>query len=224
MIDREARNRVCTLIRRFLAEELTAFQFDEALDDLRDSPDSAVHFVVQAVWFHYDDCDDHLVTLNKYQWDYFQRLLLLLESNSTVEISSHREWSATQLVAAVLLAVTLFLIMQFGWLTPSLLPLWLLLGLISMGLDQLRRRENNSPYHLAITPFDSMGDLELAYRSAGFKKQRYPQALSTRRIRSVVMESCFWLEFMALCMLAAPLVLFWQSLPARTHETKVIPA
>jgi hypothetical protein len=84
MVNRDDRNRLAELIRRYLDEDIMAFDFDEALDEFRESADDAVRFVSDALWYHYDDCDDHLVVLSKQEWNYFQRLLLLLESNSTV--------------------------------------------------------------------------------------------------------------------------------------------
>ncbi|TWU30305.1 hypothetical protein [Bythopirellula polymerisocia] len=65
MIVREARNGLAALIRRYLNEQLTAFEFDDALDEFHESSDDAVRFVADSVWYHYDDCDDHLVVLNK---------------------------------------------------------------------------------------------------------------------------------------------------------------
>ncbi|MCA9147530.1 MAG: hypothetical protein KDB05_32375, partial [Planctomycetales bacterium] len=61
MIDRDARNDLAALIRRYLAEEIKAFDLDEQLERFRDSHDSGVRFVATTMWFHYDDCDDHFV-------------------------------------------------------------------------------------------------------------------------------------------------------------------
>ena len=72
------RESLSALIQAFLAGEITAFEFDERLDPYRDSNDPVIRHVVEAVWYHYDDCHDHLVCLSKSQWDYFQRLLLVL--------------------------------------------------------------------------------------------------------------------------------------------------
>ena len=38
MVDRKARDAMAELLRRYLAEEITAFEFDEGLDEARESP------------------------------------------------------------------------------------------------------------------------------------------------------------------------------------------
>ena len=97
-VDRAQRDGLANTIRQFLREQSTAFEFDEALDDYRSSTDPTVRFVTNAAWLHYDDCDDHIVTLSKREWDYFQRLLLLLESDGQIAMTSTRRWSWTQLI------------------------------------------------------------------------------------------------------------------------------
>lgn len=67
MIDREARNDLVALIRGYLAEEIKAFDIDEQLERFRDSSDSGGRFVATTMWFHYDDCKDHLVVASKPQ-------------------------------------------------------------------------------------------------------------------------------------------------------------
>jgi hypothetical protein len=89
------RETLAELIRSFLASDITAFAFDEKLDPYRDSDDPVIYHVVNVVWYHYDDCDDHLVCFSKQQWDYFQRLLLVLSSNCRVETEFRRQWSFT---------------------------------------------------------------------------------------------------------------------------------
>ncbi len=94
-VDRQKRDGLTRTIRQFLSEQSSAFEFDEALDAYRVWTDPTVRFVTNAVWYHYDDCDDHMVTLSKPEWDYFQRLLLLLDSDSQIAIASMRRWSWT---------------------------------------------------------------------------------------------------------------------------------
>ncbi|MHB0961093.1 MAG: hypothetical protein ACYC0X_21805 [Pirellulaceae bacterium] len=61
-------------------EALTAFAFDDEITEIGTATaDGTVHFVVDSLWYHYDDCRDHLAGLSKQEWDYFQRLVLLLD-------------------------------------------------------------------------------------------------------------------------------------------------
>ncbi len=62
-IDRNARNHVAAEIRRFLAGETIAFEFDDAIFDI-DSDDSTVNAVVRMLCCHYDDLKDHSTTVS----------------------------------------------------------------------------------------------------------------------------------------------------------------
>lgn len=192
MIDRDARNDLAALIRRYLDEQIKAFDLDEELDQFRDSADSSITFVAAAMWYHYDDCDDHFVVASKPQWDYFQRLLLLLESDSTVTQVRRRQWSVTQLCAAMLLAGCIWLAVQFG-VGSHLLIFFIPFGLASIVLSRFRRPlVNRGPYDGIVTPFSSIGDLRIAYASAHhFAKQQFPRRIESRLIRSP-MSSAFW--------------------------------
>jgi hypothetical protein len=71
------------IIRDYMAERITAFELDDALDRLaRSSQDRTLSFVKTLMWFHYDDLKNHKVHATKEEWDYFNRLLLLLEQGS----------------------------------------------------------------------------------------------------------------------------------------------
>jgi len=190
MIARELRNDLAALIRRYLAEEIKAFDLDDLLDRFRDSDDSAVLFVANAMWFHYDDCNDHLVVASKPQWDYFQRLLLLLESNSTVTNERYRKWSVSQLVAGLLFAACIWIVFIFGF-GAHLLVLFAPFGIASIILSRFRLPAIAlGPFDAIITPFSSIGDLRIAYEAAPtFKKHQFPRHIEQRLIRSPLMSA-----------------------------------
>ncbi len=219
VFDRTQRNDLAATIRRFLQEKLSAFEFDEALCPFRTSTDAVVRYVAEAVWFHYDDCTDHLVALTKPEWDYFQRLLLLLESNGSVEVTTIRCWSWTQLLAAGALFGFTEAVWHLGW-GMHLLVLAMPFGLISLGISRVRRGTiSSSPYDPIVFPFGSFGDLRQAYDSVGFKKDRYPRKMQPRRIRSPLMNAALQLQFYTLWLMLSPVVLSWQMFPA--FETRV---
>jgi len=59
--------------------------------------------IADVLWFHYDDLKDHKVIAAKAEWDYFNRLLLLLESDAELEeIKSGHKWHACQAIAVLL--------------------------------------------------------------------------------------------------------------------------
>ncbi|MBL8812697.1 MAG: hypothetical protein JNM43_21205 [Planctomycetaceae bacterium] len=190
--------------------ELTAFAFDEQLDAYRGSEDPVIRHVVQEVWYHYDDCDDHLVCFSKQQWDYFQRLLLVLSSNCRIETELHRHWSSKQLMAALSLCSFALMAMKSGW-GSHLLILSIPFGLISMALSLWRPGVSTAsdPYTQIIFPFATFSDLERAHRSSGFRKTRYPKHIGTRQIRSPFMEGFWQLYSMIFCLVLSPIPLLF---------------
>ncbi len=219
-VDREQRDGLVEIIERFLNEESTAFEFDEALDDYRGSDDATVKYVAEAVWYHYDDCEDHLVTMSKPEWDYFQRLLLLLKSEGEIVTDSKRNWSWTQLAAVASLLVFLWFIWQFGW-GYHLLAFSIPLGIVSITITFVRQKsQTRGPYDYILSPFPTFSDLSATYRSVvSFSKKRYPGKLVDRKIRSRVAEFGVPLQFYASWLMLAPIPLFFQAFP--TTETTV---
>lgn len=224
IVDRAQRDELAAVVRQFLDEYVTAFEFDERLDEYRNSPDSAVRFVAQAVWFLYDDCDDHLVALTKPEWDYLQRLLLLLESNRCVETKISRRWSHTQLIALLSFFGFLGVAFQLGW-GYHLLVAAVPFGLISIGISWLRRTTINvGPYDPIIVPFATFSDLKSTYDSVVFTKSRYPNRINARRIRSPFMNGFYQLQFYAMWLMLSPIALVIQVFPPTETHTRVIVA
>lgn len=208
------RENLASVIRAFLGSEITAFEFDEQLDEFRDSHDPVVQYVTDAVWYHYDDCDDHLVCTSKPEWDFLQRLLLLLASDCTIERESRRIWSLRQVIAAISLAAFTYFAVRSGW-GYHLLLLAVPFGVISMLLAYTRPSPpvSSDPYRPIIFPFASFSDLERAYRSTVFRKTRYPKSLSDRQIRSPFMYTFHTLHSHVMWLLLAPFPLFVQCFP-----------
>lgn len=223
-VNRRQRSELAETIRRFLREELTAFELDNKLTEFRDSTDSAVRFVADAAWYHYDDCKDHLVALSKAEWDYFQRLLLLLESDRVVHTVAERRWHWSQLVAGLALVVFVLIALRTGW-GYHLLLVAAPLGLVSIGIAHLRRTQDvASPYEAITFPFESFEDLRGAYAAARFRKVRYPRHLHSRQIRSPLLAVWFTGLMYALWLLLAPVALACQAFPLRITQTRVTTA
>ncbi|MEZ6109913.1 MAG: hypothetical protein R3C99_02680 [Pirellulaceae bacterium] len=222
IVDRTQRDEFAESIRRFLDESITAFEFDELVDNYRDSQDSAVRFVAQAVWYHYDDCDDHLVSLSKPEWDYFQRLLLLLESNSRVQSRNSRRWSVSQLVALCSLLGFAWIAFHIGW-SSGLLLAAMPFGIISIGIARLQRPvATHGPYDQLVFPFKTLSDLRATYHAVKFRKTRFPQHIQSRIVRSPFMCGVYQLQFYLAWLMLSPLALVSQLLPATETHTEVI--
>jgi len=222
VFDRVQRDGLAGLIRQFLSEQSTAFEFDEALDDYRQSADPTVRFVTDAVWYHYDDCDDHMVVLSKPEWDFFQRLLLLLESDQQIVTTSTRRWSWTQLVACTSLLAFGWCIWHFGC-GQHLLVFSIPFGIVSIFVSFVRNRTRSTgPYDYILVPFRTFSDLSAAHKSAAaFTKERYPRHLANRKIRSRVAEFGMRLQLYAAWLLLAPIPLFVQTFPMTETHTSV---
>lgn len=216
------RQALASVIRAFLNSESMAFEFDEQLDAFCDSSDPVIEYVVDAVWYHYDDCDDHLVCLSKQQWDFFQRLLLLLASDCVVETESRRIWSLRQVIAATSLAVFTYFAVQAGW-GYHLLLLAVPFGAISMLLSQTRPAPpvESDPYLPIIFPFESLSDLARTYRSSLFRKTQYPKSLSNRQIRSPDRVAFEHFLSQVMWLLLSPFPLFAQCFPHFETDVRV---
>ena len=223
-IDRIARDKLIDLINSYLSEQITAFSLDERLEPFRDSEDSAVRFVSRAMWYHYDDCDDHLVVATKPQWNFLQRLLLLLASNSTVIEQHHWQWSWTQPIAAILLFGCLYITYLTGW-GWHLLVFFVPFGLASIVLSLFRfPRIERRPYDTIVSPFATVQELHSAYKGAiGFKKRQCPEHIASRLIRSPTMSRFYFLKSLVIWAVYAPFPLFAQCFPIRHDSARVCP-
>jgi len=97
IVDRAARDKAADLLDRYLREEIGASDLDEGLQKVDDeTEDPTLGHVILQLWFFYDDFLDHKVVAEKEQWDFLQRLLLLLRSDGTIEERSTRRWTIRQ--------------------------------------------------------------------------------------------------------------------------------
>ncbi|MSR56060.1 MAG: hypothetical protein EXS05_00060 [Planctomycetaceae bacterium] len=222
IVDREHREQLADAIERFLADGMTAFEFDDEIQAIREASDDAtIRHVCCALWFHYDDCKDHQVILSKLGWDYFYRLMLLLKSNAQLRVELRRQWSLTQLVA--LIAIVLFVCcavpMGFG---KQLFVVSIPFGVVSIGLSKYRERVAPSGSEIALIPFASISEIARVRREVvEFRKRKYPPDLATRVIRTPLESLATWLPMYAVWLTCAPIVLLFQMLPVTVSRTYV---
>jgi hypothetical protein len=212
-------------LRRFLGGEIRAFELDDSLDEFRDSSDSAVRQIAIEAWNFYDDFEDHLVCFGKLEWDYFQRLLLLLGSDCGIDIERKWQWSWTQAAALLALLGYLAVGLRYGW-GEHLLVFGIPFGVVSILLARFRRdRQTGSPYDQIVFPFTSFGQLKRIYESASdFRKSRYPREIGTRRIRSRGSHIAGLIPFYTGWLLCSPVPLFFQTLPKTIYRSRFVDA
>lgn len=224
MVDRQSRTRLVAAITRYMNEAITAFAFDEAIHQIRNTTgDATVQFVVNWLWFHYDDCKDHFAGLSKQEWDYFQRLILLLESDSQIDCVSQRRWSVRQIVAAAaLLCFGLCVVrLGFGW---HLFGVALGFGPISILLSSWRNHASwqRTNKRLDLLPFSSFSELRAIRKTtAGFSKKRYPAHMQVRRVHGRLVTIAVWIQTFVLWSFISPLVLLFQALPEKQAATRI---
>lgn len=182
VVDRRARDALAAAIRQFLDSKLSAFAFSDALFALPRSSDEVVRFVMGAVWYFYDDCHDHMVRLTKQGWHYFQRLLLLLDSERQIEVEKIRHWSWTQLVALGSLFALGWCVWRFGW-GWYLFFISIPCGLISLIISLPGREKRTIAFQSQMRiPLSTFSEIRATYRTArSFRKKQYPGDLTVKR-------------------------------------------
>ena len=225
MFSRYDRDRLAEVINRYLNEELTAFKFDEQLSEIAaGTKDETVKQVASLFWYHYDDVDDHKVVASKEEWDYFQRLLLILKSDADiVSEGGLRKWTARQGVAAVCLAIFVVVLVKTGF-GSHLFLATAPLGLVSMWLWHWRSCAEARRLHeqTAMSPFGSLRELLSVRRTVGsFVKVRYPIRLGSRRIRGPMGAAANWLHFALGLLFFSPVALMFQTFPEKEQRWRV---
>lgn len=222
-VDRLHRDLLIDAIDRYLHEELTAFQFDELIFDIRGkSDDETVKHAIDFLWLFYDDCDDHKVVLDRVGWNCIQRLRLLLKSEANLDFSENRIWSTSQIVAAAALLVFAGFAYASGF-GSHLMIVAIPFGFVSIGLSRCRKRLYRSAanWDETLHPFTSISQLLwVGHGVPGFRKEKYPSHLSTRRIRRTFgfpswTQYPFWLLY-------SPAILLVQLLPVKVPVRRVV--
>jgi len=221
MIDRLARDLTIEAIEAFLDDRITAFEFDDQLLEI-ETKDRTVDEIAYAAWFHYDDIKDHKVRLSKAEWDYFQRLLLLLRSDMEFTSTRKRRWGWDHALACIGLASFLAISYLIGW-GYELFLVAAPFGILSIFISRKRDREKpiSSMHDIAHAPFTGFSQIRwLRKRVPTFIKQKYRTEIGERfpnqdyvksKINSVF-EKLVWIFF-------SPIALLFQGIPSVGRET-----
>ncbi len=221
-MNRKHRNHLATIIRQYLDGAISAFEFDDLVDPYGISDDATVTYVALTVWSYYDDCKDHHVNLTRPEWNYFQRLLLLLDSNDHIVETTTLRWSVSQLAAAFSLLAFGIAAFQFDF-GIHLLLIAVPLGLISICIARFRDQREHPPVHAEIlVPFSTFAELKTTYDAVPrFRKHRHPRNLPDRRIRSATIEIISLIPSYCLWVVLSPVPLFVQMFPKFRSRTRV---
>jgi len=220
MSDRVTRDELAGMLKRYLADEITAFELDKAALDIAFRTEDRTAGIV-AVELS-DCCDEfinHKIVASKEAWDYLHRLLLLLESDAEIEETRETVWSVRQAIALCLVVFSVSFLVHFG-IGYHLLAAVVPLGVVSMLLSYWRYRPVRQRLRkgAALMPFSSVGQLlSVRRRVRGFDKKKYPAHLRDRRVRDPLLEAILHIRYRALWLLFSPLVLLAQTFPERNY-------
>jgi hypothetical protein len=226
IVDRQARERLIASINNFLDEKSSNFEFDEENhQNCYTTKDITVDRVVHWLWYFYDDCKEHKASLAKPEWDYIQRLVLVLRSDAHLKATGRRHWSLRQFSAAAGLLAFLWAACWIGW-GKQLFALALPFGLLSIMLARWsddRTVHARSPWAWALDPFDTISEMRAVYESAPeFRKRRFPRHKALQPIRSELGYFGVQLNTYASWLMFSPVVLLFQALPRADERVQVV--
>jgi hypothetical protein len=221
MIIREDRSRLIKIINEYLHEKITPSEVANKVDPLMDSGDETVVWIAEEFWGYYDDINDNIVIASKEVWDYFQRLLLILDSDASIEIEKRRCFHFTQIPAVLFAVLTGFL-----YLGGSLgILLGLLFWPVAIIFDKFREHKTQKLYSFSdwkCYPFSSPANILKFHRACRwFKKKRYPKHLEKTKIGrppSGLISFYIYLSWIVFL----PFVFLFQAFPLKIENVNII--
>jgi hypothetical protein len=217
---------MCAVIRSYMTEQITAFQFDEVLSDIsRQTEDFSVRQAAKILWYFYDDVHDHKVVASRECWSCFHHLLLILESDCKIDVQNTRKlhWTVRQLIALFALFGFGVLAIYLGW-GEHLHVISVPFGVVSMLLYRWHAKsvEKAATLNMLLAPFSSFSELMAVRRSVrNFVKVPYRKHLGECEIPKTIADRMIWFLGMVMWLLCAPVVLFFQVFPEKCGEMKV---
>jgi len=234
MIDPKARRKLKRSIGDYLDEKSTAFEFDEQLQDI-ETEDESVQQAIANLWLFYDDCKDHKIVARKEDWDFFQRLILFMDSDLEIadlyDDEKRTKRNFTQLAALTALLIQVFMFIQgLDWSAVTVLgalvsiPIWIVRRRY---LDQLftkRERSDSLRWQQKFYPFIGLGQMKRLAAKVDFHKAPYPKHLEDREIRKKsehrLMMTYSYLCIYGLHLIVSPAILLFEYFPAKNSLLK----
>lgn len=214
------RQQLAILIRQYLNRQISSFRFDANLDPFwAQAEDQTVRKIARSLWFHYDDLKNRMVRLSREQWNYMQRLLLILHTPAHIIQTVDPASPVRQLGAAIGLIVFFATATRGSGLL--LLTVYFLLAPLAFWLSFQRRQKRRQA--TPLTPFASLAELRAAYRcAAGFKKVQYPQYLKSPPRRKIWDRSIIELPWWTMSVFFSPLALISHLWPEWRSEVRIV--
>ena len=220
MVDRELRERVAGLIESWLREAEKDEDAAEQLEKLvKETPDEAARYVADIAALEIE----FKIGMTKAEWDYLQRLLLLLRSDACVRIERRRWWSGWQPVTAVSFGAYLWVAVEVGW-SEKLAAAHVFFGAISMMIGYVQGRPIRAERRRETprAPFESRSQIRTILKRTGFQKTPYPAKLGRPRAFMLFMRFLQWEQGAVLHLIFVPVMLVAQAWPGSRKSVSVI--
>jgi len=220
MVDRNNRDKLIIEIQNFINDKIDSFEFDENIFEIQsNSEDETIKYVVNSLWYYYDDLKEHKIAIEKEGWDFIQRLILILTSDKEIIEKKERKYTIRQALSLSFLIIFIVSYFYVGY-TIKLLYISMGLGIFSMALSWWKvKSEINNLIKWELYPFSNIPELSILRREQkSFQKQHYDKKLKKRKIRSYFAHNLLLIHSRLSWLVFSPLVLLYQSLP-ETNST-----
>ena len=221
---RKDRKKLAAVLRAYLNDKLSFRELCEVTATLHESRDPTVAFVIERTGDELEGVIEDPDQLEKSDWDFLQRMLLLLDSNHHVVREYRWHWCYTQIVALAALFWVVWLLVGLGvqWIVVATIPA----TLISLWLFRVRSRKIARPWQEQLEPFGTIEQLRQTYEAVpAFCKQRFPRQKNRGRISQALdglgLAFVFGWIF-AMLVMSPPISLIVQLLPIYEERVDVV--
>lgn len=222
MVDRVARDQMVAAIERYLDEEVSLSQLDDALHNIAETTQDETARYVADLFLDDDPWPSRKCEVTKDGWDFCQRVLLLLKSDGRVQIDEEKKWTLRNALAAALFALYLLALIPTG-----LWEVWVFIGIpfgIPAGLIAFWRycsRPSVQDVPEVCFPFSSVRELLRVHRRIpSFVKRRFPKPLENQKRKDPIAAWLIGLPIMVVVwLISAPLILLF--LACREYHSTV---
>ena len=222
MVIKKDRDFLISIINDYIEQKINSRKFEDTIESIN-SKDSAVNFAVKELWYFYDDFAKHYASLDKYAWNYIQRILLLLKSDNCIEIKHRYKFTKANLSAllALIIYILIFLIFYKSY---EPFTVYFLLNLFAMPVSLLisyyNQKLNFDKNIYLYFPFNNYKELSKVRRKVqDFKKKKYKNC--NNPIRSKFEETSLNFLHKLLWFKLAPFALAFQAFPYKDEKVKI---
>ena len=223
MVIKRDRDFLISTINDYIEQKIDSRKFEDTIDSI-DSKDSVVNFAVKELWYFYDDFAKHYASLDKFAWNYIQRILLLLKSDNCIEIKHKYKFTKRNLAALVTLAIYILYFLIF-YKSYEPFVVYIILNIFAMPVSLLisyyNQKLNFDKNIYIYFPFNNYKELSKVRRKVkNFKKKKYKN-YNNNPIQSKFEEIFLNFFHKLLWFISAPFALLFQIFPENKAEVKI---